>query len=172
MKISYAIVSADSNPYYLDFWPVVAKLWSEKFGITPVLGYVGVNPPKHLKDSGEIHCLEPVENIPRSFQAQWARFFLTQRYGEEIAIISDIDMLPLSSWYFIDQIADMHDNAYVHLYPCIDSYGHLPACYHVAKGNLFENVLNLTDGWQDSCQYVYHQKFGTEIRLSHLNDPT
>ena len=34
MKIDYVIVSSDDNPMYLDFWPIVSKIWKKfnKFG--------------------------------------------------------------------------------------------------------------------------------------------
>ena len=43
MKIKYAIMSSDSNPLYLDFWPIVSKVWKEKFDIEPILYYIDEN---------------------------------------------------------------------------------------------------------------------------------
>ncbi len=39
-NIKYAIMGSDTNPMYLEFWPVVSKIWKEIFGIIPVLGLI------------------------------------------------------------------------------------------------------------------------------------
>ena len=40
MKIDYVIIGSDENPNYLDFWPIVSKIWKQVFKITPVLGLI------------------------------------------------------------------------------------------------------------------------------------
>ncbi len=40
MKIDKVILSSDSNPYYLAFWPVVSKIWKQNFKIEPVLALI------------------------------------------------------------------------------------------------------------------------------------
>ena len=40
MKIDYVLVGTNDNPLYLDFWPVISKVWKTVFNITPVLGYI------------------------------------------------------------------------------------------------------------------------------------
>jgi hypothetical protein len=42
-KIDYVIMGSNRNPLYLDFWPVVSKVWKEIFEITPVLGLIDDN---------------------------------------------------------------------------------------------------------------------------------
>ena len=37
MKIDKVIMSCDDKRYYLDFWPLVSKVWKQKFNIHPVL---------------------------------------------------------------------------------------------------------------------------------------
>ena len=37
MKIDYVILGSNTNPYYLDFWPIVSKIWKEKFN---KIGYI------------------------------------------------------------------------------------------------------------------------------------
>ncbi len=36
-------MSSDSNSLYLDFWPIVSKIWKKKFNITPILYYIDEN---------------------------------------------------------------------------------------------------------------------------------
>ena len=43
MKIDFVIHSSDSNPYYLDFWPLVSRVWKQVFKLEPVLLYIDAN---------------------------------------------------------------------------------------------------------------------------------
>ena len=143
MKIKYAVMSSDDNPTYLDFWPVVSELWSKKFGIIPVLVYFGdksVDAIRKIAPDGIVLKQEAVPNIPLYVQCQWARYYMCCSL-DAICILSDIDMLPLSKYYFVDQIVGIPDDKYVHLNPCIDTYPNIPACYHVAHSNTFSKVL-------------------------------
>jgi len=120
MKIDYAIISSDSNPMYLDFWPIVSKLWKQKFNIEPILIYIDEEKDKEISEEyGTVLRLTPLENIPLYIQTLWSRYWLPSLYPNKTCIISDIDMLPLSKEYFIDKIKEIPDDKYVHLNPCV-----------------------------------------------------
>jgi hypothetical protein len=70
---------------------------------------------------------------------------------------SDIDMLPVSRKYFIDQIRSIPDDKYVHLNP---NHQFSPCCYHVATGSLYKQVLQLHDTWEESMKYLDAKKMG------------
>lgn len=160
MKIDYAIMSSDSNPMYLDFWPTVSKLWKKKFNIEPILIYIDEDQEKEISTKyGTVLKLKPIKNIPISIQTLWSRYWLPIQYPENVCIISDIDMLPLSEKYFIDNIKNIKDDKYVHLNPCIESYGMIPSCYHVAKGSMFEKVLKTSKSLEESLKNL-HVDFG------------
>ena len=171
MKIKYAIVSSDSNKFFLDFWPLVAKVWNEKFAIKPVLCYIAEerNPDLDLPNSEVVH-FKPIPGIPVPFQTLWVRYFQTQKYSDDVVMISDLDMFPLSEEYFIERIKDIPEDSYVHLNPCVDTYGTLPSCYHVAKGRLFNEILDLHDSWEESCKFIYNLKLGRMHTLPHMNE--
>lgn len=171
MKLDYCMISSDSNPYYLDFWPICSKLWKTRIGVTPILCYIGEDHAIDLSEKyGKVIKIKPVKGIPAYFQAAWSRFFVATKYVNSIVIISDIDMLPLSKFYFSTQIESVNDNLYVHLNPCIETYGHLPACYHIAKGYLFKEIFKIPDDWNESCQYLFNLNLGKDANLLHLNE--
>jgi hypothetical protein len=139
MKIDYAIMSSNDNPLYLDFWEPVSKCW-ESLGITPLLFYFG---EKNIKDERVIK-MEKIPDYSESIQTLWIRYFAPKLLDpEKVSIISDIDMIPLSKNYFCKSIENVDDDFYVHLNPCIETYGRLPSCYHVAKNKKFIEVLEL-----------------------------
>lgn len=145
MKIDKAIMSVDDNQLYLDFWPLVAKVWKLRFNIEPVLIYFG----NHKLDEtyGTVKYVQPLPNVDMYLQTLWARTFFTSTEPEITFIISDIDMFPISKAFFIDQLVNIDDNKYVHLY---GRHRPIPTCYHVAKGKMFKKVLNLQDSLEQS----------------------
>jgi hypothetical protein len=168
MKIDYAIHSSDSNPYYIEYWPIVAPLW-RRWGIEPILVYIDYDYETRIIDEtyGTVIRMKPIENIPIYFQCQWIRFWIPSKYPDKISILSDIDMLPISKHYFIDIPAKYNENMYLHLnankFPEI-----LNVCYHIASGHLFKTVLELDDEWINSCNTVYNSGLGIKNHGGHL----
>jgi hypothetical protein len=158
MKIDIAIHSSDSNPFYLDFWPIVSKLWREKFGIEPILIYIDENHDIPIDSTyGRVLKLKPIPDIPVYLQCLWVRYWIPSQFPDKICMISDIDMLPVSREYFIDQIRGISDDKYVHLNP---NHEFIPSCYHIAKGSLFKKVLELDDMWEDSMKGLHNKPLG------------
>ena len=142
MKIDKVLHASDDNKTYLDFWPVVSKLWAEVFRIKPVLLYFG---DKDVDDTyGEIIRLKGKHE--NHLNTLCSRYWFPSTEPETTFMISDIDMLPMSKFFFIDQIKDIDSEKYVHL------SGHfrpIPSCYHIAKGKNFKDVLGISGGLDD-----------------------
>jgi len=188
MKIQKVIHSSDDNPMYLDFWPIVSKVWKKFFNIEPVLLYFGNQ--NISNEFGTIIKIPKIDNIPIAIQTLWSRYWYPQNEPETTFMISDIDMIPLSKWYFIENIKNINDDKYVHINPCIESYGMLPSCYHIAKGKIFKDKLHLQDNFKDSINtllsffngksdtnhpsldfgWFYDEKYATHQLLSDQND--
>lgn len=145
MKIDHAIMAADDNPLYLDFWPIVSELW-DRLGIVPVLCYFG---KKNITKGNGIVIHFPDMGEKNYIATCWARYYMACQM-EGVGIITDIDMLPFSHWYFKNQIEKYSNDSYLHLNPCIDTYSRLPSCYHVASGSVFKEVLQIENEFEKS----------------------
>ncbi len=150
MKIDKAIVSSNMNPDYLDFWPLVSKVWKIKFNIDPVLLLICNENKEEDSEFGKVIKIKEDETIPYYLQAQWVRFWYLSTLKDEVGIISDIDMFPLSYKYFVDQHKNISNDNYVHINPCLDSYPNIPACYHICSGNLFKDIMEIDDDFTQS----------------------
>jgi hypothetical protein len=158
MKIDIALHSSDSNPFYLDFWPLVSKIWKTKFHVEPLLLYIDNDHTIPIDETyGKVIKLKPVDDIPLYLQCLWIRYWYPSQVPEKVCMISDIDMFPLSRTYFIDQIAKVPDTSYVHLNP---NHEFLPSCYHVAKGALFTKILDLEPTWEESIRALHSRNLG------------
>jgi hypothetical protein len=154
MKIDYAIVSSDNNSLYLDFWPYVSYIWKIKFDIEPVLLYIGEDSTNIQEEYGKVIKVNPSKEYPIHIQSLFVRYWYACSVDNKISIISDIDMFPISKKYFTDSIKDIDDSKYIHLNPCINQYGMIPSCYHVARGDIFREVLGIDCSFEDSLNMV------------------
>lgn len=170
MRIDIALHSCDSNPMYLDFWPLVSKVWRLRMGIEPVLIYIDENHDIPIDTTyGRVFKLKPTADIPLYIQAVWGRFWGATLFPDKVCIVSDIDMFPISKNYFITDIASIPDSKYVHLFPpthrmpprprsvvrkkyLVHLESHFPVCYHVGKGSVLASVLKLNENWDTSVR--------------------
>lgn len=158
MKIDLVIHSSDSNPFYLDFWPLVSRVWKEGFGLEPILLYIDENHDIPIDETfGKVIKMKPIPNVPQYLQCLWVRYWWPSQVPDKVCMISDIDMFPVSKHYFVDQIASIPDTKYVHLNP---THNFLPSCYHIAKGALFKQVLDLELSWDESVTALYKRELG------------
>lgn len=147
MKIEKVILSSTTNPYYLDFWPLVSKIWKKKFNIHPVL--ILIHDDKNIKVSeeyGSVLYLEPLKDIPVNTQAQCSRLFFPSLEPNTTWATSDIDMFPISRQYFIDNIQNISDDKFINLNAHV--IGSNSICYNVAKGKTFKTVLDLPETFE------------------------
>ena len=142
----------------------MSELWKKKFDIQPILVYFGQDKNREILKSapyGAVLRKEIIPNIPTYVQCQWARYYMACNL-DDVCIISDIDMLPLSKYYFVDQIKDIPNDMYVHLNPCMDTYPNIPACYHVAHSETFAEVLEQNTDFETSMINVLNACSGID----------
>jgi len=146
MKINRAIVSSDENQLYTQFWPTVAKSWS-LLGIKPTLFLISDD--LQVDESlGDVVRVKPIAGIPTSLQAQCVRLLAPTLFPDEVSVISDIDMMPLSYEYFIDQVSDVKNDSFVifssDAYENIPNFPCFPICYNAALGSVFGEIFGYT----------------------------
>jgi hypothetical protein len=148
MELKYAVVSSDSNPTYLDFWPYVAKAW-KRIGIEPVLLYIDHSAPhESLSEHGQVIFLQSIPEWSIVQQAQCIRFWAA-RLLDAPFIISDMDMLPISGEYYKSGAAKLSGNGIVSYSSDIIKYRwyktnpQYPMCYLAGDPESFTQVLEL-----------------------------
>jgi hypothetical protein len=163
MNINYAVVGSDDNPLYLDFWPLVSKVWKNNIGVTPVLGLIS-NEDSDITETeyGLIKKFKKIDAISSSLQSQIVRLFLTKILNG-YSLISDIDMLPLSKDYFLKNAERINNNNII-VYSsdnpeCIQNEMY-PMCYILAHTNTYSKIFDLNLSWEDFCYFLNDKKQG------------
>jgi len=171
MKIDYAIMGSNLTPMYLDFWPIISKTWKEIFNITPVLGLICDEDSDLIEDEfGLVKKFKAIEGIDTGLQSQIVRHWLTKELSGNV-VISDIDMVPLSKQYFIDQVKSF-DSSKIYVMSsdnveCINNK-EIPMCYNISDSNLFARMLGLDDTWVEFVNKLNYMGFGWTTDQNYL----
>lgn len=151
MKLEYAVVSSNSNPEYLDFWPYVARAWKNLIGLEPVLLYIdNAPPPEWVYEHGKVFYLESISGWDIVQQAQCIRFWAAKILDKPF-IISDMDMLPISKDYYIKNAEIIGDKGIISYSSDIIKYRwyrtnpQYPMCYLAGDPQSFIDVLSLIE---------------------------
>jgi hypothetical protein len=185
MKIDYVIVASNENPYYLDFWPIISKVWKEKFNITPVLGLISDEDSDFQESEyGIVKKFKSVNGIDTGLQSQIVRLFLPKML-KGYCLISDIDIIPLSTKYFEDCASYLTENnivVYSSDHPeCLAKHEY-PMCYVSSHSESFRNILNLdldwesfvllmknrNQGWSTDQKYLYEKVNEFNLRTNNV----
>jgi hypothetical protein len=166
MKVDNVIVSSTCDSYYLDFWPIVSRIWKVKFNYNPVLFLVHSDKSvKVSEEYGKVIYFEPIRDIPLHIQAQCSRYWLPVTDLNATWMTSDIDMLPISKQYFIDNLRHIPDDKFVNMNA--RGVGIFPCCYNVAKGSTFKEILDLPDSYEE---YLKQTRWW-EFKKDHTHSP-
>ena len=151
MKLEYAVVSSNSNPEYLDFWPYVAKAWKNLIGLEPVLLYIdNSEPPAWVHEHGKVYYLVARSDWDIVQQSQCIRFWAANILDKPF-IISDMDMLPISRDYYINHAEYIGDTGIISYSSDIIKYRwyrtnpQYPMCYLAGDPKSFSDLLNLNE---------------------------
>ena len=171
MKLDYAIMGSNMDPMYLDFWPIISKTWKEIFNITPVLGLIcNENSDFYQDKNGIVKKFKSIDGIDSSLQSQIIRLFLTKELTGNI-IITDIDMVPLSKKYFIDQVS-FFDEKKIYVMTSdnteCNQNKEIPMCYNISNSKLFSEMLEIDDEWVDFANRLKNMNFGWTTDQSYL----
>lgn len=162
MKIDFALMSCDENPFYKDFIPVVTAAWN-KLGIKPVYVIITEGEAKsqdfgdrleyHFKyiDNAKINFADPARK--QLFQAEMARIWawkhLHQNGIDGNCIFSDIDMMPLSKEYFCGTAEKYADHQMIsYCNDAIDFFGQIASCYILGNTKVVSALIE-QDNWYD-----------------------
>lgn len=147
VKVERVILGCDTNPMYVEFWPIVAKTWKEIVGVKPTLALIAPADFPIDETIGEVIRFEPIPGIPTAFQAQVIRLLLPIYFPNEFCIISDMDMIPLQSNFFLDNLAPVPSDSFVIFNDAgkyVQGYPEYLMCYVAALGKTYGEIFSIS----------------------------
>ena len=138
MKIDKVILASNNNKDYLDFWPIVSEAWL-RMDIEPVLIYTG---KEKIKLDGNVINFH-IDGIDPVFVAQNIRILAPALFEDKNSITSDIDDLPLSKKYFVDNVKDIPNHMFVIYRWGFITETMVPICWTLANGKVWKEIFNI-----------------------------
>jgi hypothetical protein len=137
------ILSTNNDPLYIQFWPIVAPIW-ESMGIRPTLALIATEDCPIDTSIGDVLRFDPLPDVPEALQAQAIRLLIPAFFPDDVCLISDIDMLPMSPSYFIEWALPCPDDAFLVYRDIVwgDS-SRYTMCYNAAKGRVFAEIFGV-----------------------------
>ena len=167
MKIDKVILCANNNETYYPFWNVVSKVYKTKFGIDPVLIWIGNEQEKIdcklSEEYGEIIICDFKAETKLAWECTWTLFYFTKFFPDDVCLIMGIDQIPLGTYFLKDIIKDISDDAYVMLtddayslteFRNWESGGISPTAYHISKGRIFNEIYKFEDTFENEIKKI------------------
>lgn len=148
MLLTDVLTSCDLNPLYLNFIPSFIKAWKILFPTINIHIILIANeiPHNFLHLQQYIHLFKPLPNIPTSFTSQNIRLLYPSLLNETTGgiLITDIDIIPMNSKYYIDNIQNIDNNKFV-CYRQLNCVGpnEMVICYNIAHYNIWQNIFKI-----------------------------
>lgn len=153
------ITATNDDKNYLQFADLVPHAWKKLIPEARIMvGHVSwqVNGELIIPDA-EVRQFTPEPDIPTCNLAKISRLIMASEMGDEVCILTDMDMMPLSRYPFHGILTSKHNGALT----CYggDAYeqeGRFPICYLIGTGNMFKALVNpkglsykaLLDSWK------------------------
>ena len=176
MKIDKVLFSTSVE--YSDFWNIISKVYKVKLGIEPVCLLFGKKEETNVsEDYGKVIEMPILSKYNRLLQVTWSKFYFPITEPETTWMIGDIDLIPLQTQWFKDNIKDVPDHYYMHLNTgsccqgslrdihdwwnvggSVDGGCDLAGQYHVAKGSTFKKALEHEKSFEEELEYIVSSK--------------
>jgi hypothetical protein len=99
-----------------------------------------------------------IQGVPDYVAATWGRFWVTKFFSNKMCLVSDIDMFPLSTRFFLQE-SNPDVNVYTHLNADAYHVGNLdcwksdgitvPVCYHLATVEMMSRVYSFSHSFEE-----------------------
>lgn len=151
IKIDRVILSTTINPRYIEFWPLVSRLWHDLLDVRPTLALISEYRDIPIDTTfGDVIYFTPIQGVPTDWHARMIRLLLPAFFENEVCLVSDIDMIPLNKSFFVDSISEVvsdslvvYDNKSYDDNNSYKNFTRIPMCYVAAKGSIFKEIFGL-----------------------------
>jgi len=152
MLLTDVLTATDMNPNYYKFIPSFIIAWNKLFPEINIHIVVVADEiiEELLPYQQYIKLFKPIDGIETSFIAQNIRLFYPALIKAHSGIlITDMDMIPMNTRYYMEPIKDITENKFVCYRPlsCVGK-AEMVMCYNIALQDIWREIFNI-DSEQD-----------------------
>jgi hypothetical protein len=147
MLIDCILTACNDNPLYIEFIPLFVKAWKKLIPEADVkIVLISEDIPREYKKYTDyIILFKPLPGVSTSLTAQYIRSLYPSilPYDNGV-IITDMDMIPMSREYYVDNIKNI-DNAKFVYYRDVLLFtdNQIAMCYNVATPKVWSEIFNI-----------------------------
>ena len=147
MKLDCILTAVNENTLYIDFVPIFIKTWNKLYPSVDIkIVLIAKNIPENLKMYADnIILFEPLPNMYTAFISQYIRILYPSLLDYENGIIiTDIDMLPMNTTYYTENIKNFSNDKFIYYRENICfNYEQLAMCYNVATNKVWKDIFQI-----------------------------
>jgi len=195
MKIDKVVFST-TEPFSV-FWNLNSQIYRTKLGIEPVCLLFGKKDGTLSEQYGKIIELDPDPRFPLLPQLMWSKFYYVTGEPDTTYMVGDIDLMPLQTAWYTENLKNVPDTEYVHLdadaitqhsgsrytwcgrgelhagnMPAQASHEtNVPGYYHVAKGSTFRALRPQPTTFLQEVDHIVNSRLYANTRGWRDSDP-
>ena len=144
MKIDFVLTAGNINSHYTKLYPLIYKIWKERFNLDCYLILVADEIPEYLEElKNYIILWNQIENINNIYVAKVIRILYPALFKNKNILVTDLDIFPVSRKYFIDSIKDVDDNKFISYTDRYFKQKMVAICYNVAKSEVWSDIFGI-----------------------------
>jgi len=158
MKLDCILTATNNNKLYSDFIPTFIKHWKHLVPTADVkILFIDDNiPDEYIAYKDHLILIKPhgeLSNMNTAFIAQYIRLLYPALLNCEGGVmITDMDILPMNSSYYVDNIKNIPDNKFIYLRNVLFEYKEIAMCYNVACPSVWSDIFQI-----NSIDDIYEQ---------------
>jgi hypothetical protein len=147
MKLQCVLAATTADPMYMNFVPLFLQAWKKLYPTVDVkIILVHDRIPLELETYRDhLILFRPLPRVSNAFVSQYIRLLypaLLTQYDHGV-LITDIDMLPMSSTYYTKNIENVADDAFVYFRDGCTAANELAMCYSVAAPKTWMEIFRI-----------------------------
>lgn len=166
MKLDCIVAACNLNPLYSDFIPLFIRAWSTLYPKTDIKIILIADeiPEQFAIYTDNIIVYTPLLGVSTSFTSQYIRLLYPCILDYDGGImITDIDMLPMNSTYYTENIRMHEDSKFVYLRnACFDQF-EIAMCYNVGLSKTWADIFNIR-----SVEDIHERLISVSNRIIYL----
>lgn len=148
MKLDCVLTATNTNPTYCQFIPIFVKMWNKLLPEVDVkIVMVSDKIPDEYKEySNNIILFPPIDGMKTEFISQYIRLLYPSILNYENGVlITDMDMLPMNSKYYVDNIKDIPNDKFIYYRNVLLGLREIAMCYNVAIPKIWGEVFEIKE---------------------------